>query len=255
MALICYLKYLLFRVESRAFDCQPYLGDFMSTTSETPNTTGREPNGRFAKGNHASHGNPFARQVAELRRLVLKKMSPENLEKLIDKLYEDALQGDKAAARLLLQYSLGQPSSYVDPDTMDRHEWEMERERIIPPTEFEPCITSMPLTIANVMHSSMRLANQDKHGQFILEGFARQDEEKARKAAQEQKRRPKVKEGVIPLPKARYEDDKPAKKAGNRRQQETGHRHPTGSNGDAFDTSNEATARDDRAPIVDRPDR
>src|SRR5262245_8904252 len=54
----------------------------------------RQANGRFAKGNSGGPGNPFARQVAELRRAVLSKVTKEVIEKIIDAMIDMACKGN-----------------------------------------------------------------------------------------------------------------------------------------------------------------
>jgi hypothetical protein len=83
---------------------------------------GRATNGRFARGNAGGPGNPFARQVAELRRAALAAATPETIADVLRQLEKQALQGDVAAARLYLSYTLGKPAPAVDPDTLDVQE-------------------------------------------------------------------------------------------------------------------------------------
>jgi hypothetical protein len=193
-------------------------------------------------------------------------MNAENMQKLVDKLYDDALNGDKAAARLLMQYSLGRPAPYVDPDTMDGHEWQINRQQVIPANEFEPCLAQMSVKLANILHPQMREVNEDKQGKQLLDGFKRQEEEQARKAQEEarkaKKQQPPQNGVVLPLPKSQCEDDKPARIAGNRRQSGTTHRHLTGSNGNTpvsdpptRDTPKTETERDNHPPNVENADR
>src|SRR5687767_15952779 len=113
----------------------------MSTASQDP-TSGSSPHGasmprdhgplgRFALGNKAGKGNPFARQVAQLKSAVLQFMSVGKLQQILEALFARACQGDLAAAKLLLQYSLGQPSRAVEPDRMDNEEWKLLKESAV----------------------------------------------------------------------------------------------------------------------------
>src|SRR5688572_9300560 len=86
------------------------------------------PLGRFASGNKAGNGNPFARQVAQLKVAVLKFMTEDKLAKILEAVFAQACEGNLAAARLLLQYSLGQPSKAVEPDRLDNEEWKLLKE-------------------------------------------------------------------------------------------------------------------------------
>ena len=86
----------------------------MNTTHETPNSANpsqtsddkaqREENGQFRKGNRGGPGNPFARQVAQLRKAALEAVSADDVRDIINALKEKAKSGD-VAAKLLLSYS------------------------------------------------------------------------------------------------------------------------------------------------------
>jgi hypothetical protein len=98
----------------------------VSATEQTTKTNpeGRGPNGQFAKGNRGGPGNPYARQVAEFRSRVLHRVKGEDLDAIIDKMVELAKKGDVAAARLVLQHTLGKPVASAHPDRLDRDEVE-----------------------------------------------------------------------------------------------------------------------------------
>ena len=84
----------------------------MSTATATPN----------------SPANPFARQVAVLRRTVVTFVTPERLERVLAAVLAKAEDGNLTAARLLLSYALGKPGPTVDPDRVDAHEWQVQKE-------------------------------------------------------------------------------------------------------------------------------
>jgi hypothetical protein len=77
---------------------------------------GRDPGGRFAKGNAGGPGNPFARRTAQMRRVLCDAVSEEDLAAIARQMLEKAKGGDVAAAKLLLGYVVGQPVQAVDPD-------------------------------------------------------------------------------------------------------------------------------------------
>jgi hypothetical protein len=79
----------------------------------------RNTNGTFAKGNSGGPGNPFGRQVAELRTRLLACASPEDWETITKALIKKASTGDVAATKLFYQYTLGKPAPAVDPDRAD----------------------------------------------------------------------------------------------------------------------------------------
>ena len=82
----------------------------------------REHNGRFAAGNRGGPGNPFARRVAELRKAFIEAVSYDDLQRICQRLICLAVQGDVAAAKLVLGYVLGKFPEPVNPDTLDQDE-------------------------------------------------------------------------------------------------------------------------------------
>ena len=97
-----------------------------ATRAQAP--SGRDGNGRFAKGNRGGPGNPFGRQMAALRQLLQAKVSDEVLERIADQLIKQAEAGDVASARLLFSYVIGKPTPAVDPDTLDVQEWKVMKQ-------------------------------------------------------------------------------------------------------------------------------
>lgn len=68
---------------------------------------GRDVHGRFAPGNRAGQGNPFAKRVAELRSAFYEAVSREDLAAVVRALVEKARAGDVPAAREVLERLLG----------------------------------------------------------------------------------------------------------------------------------------------------
>src|SRR5438132_7163039 len=85
-------------------------------------TTGHEANGRFARGNPGGPDNPFARRVAALRKVILNRLTEENLLAVTEALLAKAKEGSVGAAKLLLAYAIGKPASAPDPDRLDGQE-------------------------------------------------------------------------------------------------------------------------------------
>ncbi len=79
---------------------------------------GRSTNGRFAKGNPGGPGNPFARQVAAMRQEFFAAVTGEDVAAIARVMIEKAKEGDVAAARIVLQYTLGKPAARVYPDRL-----------------------------------------------------------------------------------------------------------------------------------------
>jgi hypothetical protein len=62
-------------------------------------------------------------------------VSQRDLEELAKSLLARATRGDLAAAALVLQYTIGKPSEAVDPDDVDRDEWQRLRESAVTPND------------------------------------------------------------------------------------------------------------------------
>jgi hypothetical protein len=77
---------------------------------------------RFAS-NQFARGNPNARKMAALRAALVEAATVERMKALGEKLYELAMAGDLAAAKLLLAYAVGKPRDAVDADLLDLDEW------------------------------------------------------------------------------------------------------------------------------------
>src|SRR4051794_41956562 len=74
-----------------------------------PVDAGRAGNGQFALGNTAGKGNPLHRKMAELNRLVVQSQTPEDVAGVLAMLAAKAQEGNLAATRVLLKYTLGRP--------------------------------------------------------------------------------------------------------------------------------------------------
>src|SRR5271167_4274963 len=104
---------------------QPETSNEPKTTSNQGETASpeRDENGHFRKGNRGGPGNPFARQIARLRKVLLEAVSEADLVEVIEMLKRKAKEGDVAAAKLLLSYSIGKPVDPPNPDTLDLDEF------------------------------------------------------------------------------------------------------------------------------------
>jgi hypothetical protein len=93
--------------------------------SKETNTTGRESNGRFAKGNGGGPGNPFARQVAAFRACLINSVTEDDMKAIVYKLVDRARFGNLHAIKLLFSYLLGTPKPVVEPDELDLQEMDL----------------------------------------------------------------------------------------------------------------------------------
>jgi hypothetical protein len=131
------------------------IGDTATATSQAGNE-GRDARGRFARGNRGGPGNPFARRVAQFRRTLCESVTDEDIEAVSKKLLDQAKQGDVAAARLLLSYTIGRPAPAVDPDTLDLNEWDIYRRTPANPQDVDNFIGGMPAAFACKLASTMQ---------------------------------------------------------------------------------------------------
>ena len=117
----------------------------MSSATETAAAPKqRTTNGRFAPGNSGGPGNPFGRQVAELRKALLNRVSPEKIGALIDSIVEKAMHGDVGAAKLVLQYTLGKPAAAVEPDRVEIEDYNLRAESAVPAHVWGPMLQHLP---------------------------------------------------------------------------------------------------------------
>jgi hypothetical protein len=121
------------------------------STAPDASSNGRDAHGRFAKGNGGGPGNPFARQTAALRKALLEAVTPEDITQMAHTLMIHAKQGDLGACRLLFSYVLGKPQQAVDPDTLDRHEWDTWFQRMTTGEELQVLKGGWPLSVLCAM--------------------------------------------------------------------------------------------------------
>jgi hypothetical protein len=87
-------------------------------SSNTPLSSagdGRLSDGRFTKGNRIGKGNPWAKQVQELRAAFFKVCTPERMEALVEKLIQRAEHGKVNRTTILIiqelaDRTIGRPS-------------------------------------------------------------------------------------------------------------------------------------------------
>ena len=65
-------------------------------------TNGHDARGRWAQGNPGGPGNPFARRVAALRKVIINRLTEEDLLAITEALLAKAKEGSVGAAKLLL---------------------------------------------------------------------------------------------------------------------------------------------------------
>jgi hypothetical protein len=134
--------------------------------------TAREPGGQFAKGNKGGPGNPFARQVAALRKAILDNLTVEDIGAIVNKLKDMAIAGDLAAAKLLFAYAIGKPQPAVEPDHLDVEEWEKLKATAFLMKELPRAMgpgLDLPLTVARTVRPGMTSGMTKLLGQCLAE--------------------------------------------------------------------------------------
>jgi hypothetical protein len=86
--------------------------------------------------------------VAALRQAMLDVVKPDDLQAIIVRLVLAAQQGDVAAAKLVLAYTLGKPGPSVDPDLLDLHEWALWQQMPVPNEALAPLLGSLQVPLA-----------------------------------------------------------------------------------------------------------
>jgi hypothetical protein len=107
----------------------------------------RDSNGRFTRNNAGGPGNPFGRRVAELRSILLRAATDENVERLAHMLMEKAFAGDLAATKLLLLYWIGKPKEVAEPDRQDVEEWNLARDGMVDVDALHETFSKVPTTL------------------------------------------------------------------------------------------------------------
>jgi hypothetical protein len=138
---------------------------------------GRGANGRFLKGNKGGPGNPHARQVAALRQAFIAAVTADDISTIAQAMIEKARQGDVAAARLVIQYSLGRPAEAVDPDRLDELEWQQWTREEVTSTGHE-VFTGLHASAANVIARALVPAMQEEHFNELQRQIDEREEER-----------------------------------------------------------------------------
>src|SRR5437667_7057604 len=99
-----------------------------TATPETQESTGRDAKGRFTLGNPGGPGNPYARQTAHIRRVMLSLVQAEHIAIFYNAVLKKMAEGNVSAMRLYAEYMMGKALKGLEPDRMDAHEWEVQKE-------------------------------------------------------------------------------------------------------------------------------
>ena len=92
-----------------------------STRTVMKHADNHRNDGRFAPGNRAATGNKrptgLSQRVAKLRKAIVAAVTPADIAKIMRELMDMAKCGNLAAARLVLEYTVGKP---VEADLVER---------------------------------------------------------------------------------------------------------------------------------------
>src|SRR5207253_4674339 len=96
-------------------------------------------------------------------------VSEGDIQVVMQTLMDKAKAGDVAAARLLLAYSVGQPTPQVDPDTVDHQEWDIHRRTAVPTANLTQALAATPVDLANRVMRFMLPYLDRNQGQFFAD--------------------------------------------------------------------------------------
>jgi hypothetical protein len=137
----------------------------------------RDSKGRFAKGNKGGPGCPFNRRVAALRCLLLERVSDDDLAAIVDRLVAQAREGDMAAIKLVLAYSVGKPTTAVDPDRVDVDEFKLYCEETLDERVATLPLRGVPAAVACEMVGAALPGLSDHIAQELGEALAAEQDE------------------------------------------------------------------------------
>jgi hypothetical protein len=130
---------------------------------------GRDEKGRFAPGNPGGPGNPYTRQTALLRQAVLDELNEVEIRIIVQRLKARAVGGDVQAIKLVLAYAVGKPENVVNPDEVDRLEWELRQRLSVPAGEVERLAERVPAKQANAVAAATAQAVSLQRGLDIFQ--------------------------------------------------------------------------------------
>jgi hypothetical protein len=130
---------------------------------------GRDASGRFAEGNPGGPGNPYTRQTALLRQVVLDELNETEVRIIVQRLKARAVGGDIQAIKLVLAYAIGKPENAVNPDEVDRLEWQLRQRLSVPQGEVERLTERVPARQANAVAAATAQAVSLQRGLDIAE--------------------------------------------------------------------------------------
>src|SRR5262245_2045611 len=129
------------REPSASATAAPATPEVPSPDSAAPKA-GRDASGKFTVGNHGGPGNPHARQVAALRKHHLACATPEDVAAVYKAILDAAVGGSVPAQRLYFELLFGKNLKALDPDRIDAHEFEINKETAVSDPEMTALVSS-----------------------------------------------------------------------------------------------------------------
>lgn len=71
-------------------------------------------NGQFTKGNTAARGNPYTKKAAAMRKALYQSVTAQDIQRIVEELKAQALNGDLRAISLLFDRLLGTITTGID---------------------------------------------------------------------------------------------------------------------------------------------
>jgi hypothetical protein len=104
-----------------------------------------------------------------LRQAVLDELNEVEVRIIVQRLKARAVGGDVQAIKLVLAYAIGKPESAVNPDEVDRLEWQLRQRLSVPPAEVERLADRVPAKQANAVAAATAQAVASRTGLDIVE--------------------------------------------------------------------------------------
>jgi hypothetical protein len=156
--------------------------------AETP--IQHDAKGRFRPGNPGGPGNPFARRIAELRKIIVDALNDAEMLAITHAMIVRAKAGDVSAARLLYQYALGKPAKAANPDRVDIDEFNLREDAAIPASDWVPILNRFTADSINQLVGEAQPRLEQEHIAAIVTGMKSDRESPAsRRAARKEAKR------------------------------------------------------------------
>ena len=121
------------------------------------------------KSGRDGKSNPYTRQAARNRQIVLEMMNEAELRLITQKLLSQALEGHVPSIKLVFAYAIGKPDAAINPDEVDALEWEARQRLTVPLEEVEALAERVPVGQANAVAEAVRQPVAIQVGQEIVQ--------------------------------------------------------------------------------------